>query len=145
MKSDILINRDSYTLKTTLGKMYLGGSKEQFCYTLEDVVRGRGIKIKGHTAIPEGVYNWHITYSNRFKRDMISIYTEPNGYELKSKDISFKGIRIHGGNNHENTEGCPLVAYTKVNEDHIYKTAEKDLLEWAKSVGGKGVIKIVNN
>ena len=145
MESDILIKRDTYTLKSTTGKVYLGGSKEKFCYSLEDVVRAENVKIPGETAIPNGVYNWHITHSNRFKRDMISIYTESNGYELQSKGISFKGIRMHGGNTHVNTHGCPLVAYNKLNDDMIQGTAEKDLLNWAKSVGGKGVIKIENH
>jgi hypothetical protein len=144
MNTDIVIKRSSYSLNTTIGDVYLGGSKEKFCYSLEDTVRGEGIKIPGETAIPNGVYNWHITFSNRFKRDMISIYTEPNGYELKSKGISFKGLRIHGGNKSKDTHGCPLVAYRKLDADTIQGTAEKDLLNWAKSVGGKGVIKIIN-
>jgi hypothetical protein len=143
-ESTIHVFRNSYTLKSTIGHVFLGNSSEKFCYSLEDVVRGRGIKIKGHTAVPEGTYFWHITYSNRFKRKMISIYTEPNGYELKSLGISFKGIRMHGGNTHKNTEGCPLVAFNKLNNDTIQGTAEKELMEWAESVGGKGIINVKN-
>lgn len=142
--SDILLQRNIHTLKSTVGELFLGGSKEKFCYTLEDVVRGTGIKIKGETAIPAGVYKWHITYSNRFKRDMISIYTESNGYELINDGKSFKGIRTHGGNTHVHTHGCPLVAYNKLSDDKIQGTAEKELTKWAKSVGGSGIIKVLN-
>lgn len=145
MESNILIIRNTHTLKSTLGNVYLGDSKEKFCYSLEDVIRGTGIKIKGSTGIPAGTYKWHITRSSRFKRDMISIYTEDNGYELINDGKSFKGIRIHGGNDHTHTHGCPLVAYNRLSDDKIQGTAESDLLAWAKSVGGKGIIKIRNN
>jgi len=145
MESDILIKRKPKSLKSTIGNVYLGNSGEMFCYSLEDIVRGTGIKIHGETAIPEGVYQWHVTYSNRFKRDMISIYTEHNGYELKSNGIEFKGIRMHGGNTSKDTHGCPLVCYNRLNDDTIQGTAEKALTEWAKSVGGSGIIKIRNN
>ena len=144
MESDILIKRNSHTLKSAIGHVYLGNSSEKFCFSLEDVIRGTGIKVYGSTGIPEGVYKWHITHSNRFKRDMISIYTEENGYELINDSKSFKGIRMHGGNTHIDTHGCPLVAYNKINDDTIQGTAEKDLLEWAKSVGGEGIIKVRN-
>ena len=142
MESDILIQREIFTARTTIGDVFLGG--KNFCYSLEDTVRAKGIKVPGETAIPAGIYKWHITYSSRFKRDMISIYTESNGYQLIAEGISFKGLRIHGGNDHEDTEGCPLFAFIKVSDVKIYKTAEKDLLKWARSVGGKGSITIKN-
>ena len=144
MDSDIHIKRNTHTLKSALGHVYLGDSSEKFCYSLEDVIRGKGIKIYGETGIPEGTYNWHITHSSRFKRDMISIYTESNGYELINNGISFKGIRMHGGNDADDSHGCPLVAYNRLSDDKIQGTAEKDLTAWAKSVGGKGKIYISN-
>lgn len=142
MNSHIDIIRDSYTARSTIGKLYTAG--EYFSYTLEDTVRASGIKVPGETAIPAGTYKWQVTHSSRFKRDMICIYTEDNGYELKSQDISFKGLRIHGGNTHENTEGCPLVAKNYINENTIQGTMEKELTAWAKKVGGKGTITIAN-
>lgn len=145
MDSDIKIIRSIYTSRTTIGNVYLGDEAEKFCFSLEDTVRGRGIKIMGETAIPEGKYKWHVTRSHRFKRDMISIYTEPNGYELIAYDIGFKGLRMHGGNTHVDTAGCPLVAFNKVNNSTIHKSAEKKLTEWAKSVGSNGIITFVNS
>jgi hypothetical protein len=106
--------REIYTKQATLGKMYIDG--EYFCYTLEDTVRPNGIKVKHHTAIPEGTYKVTLTYSNRFKRIMALIQDVP----------MFSGIRIHGGNTHENTSGCPLIAYNKLADDKIQGTAEKD-------------------
>jgi hypothetical protein len=75
---------------------------------------------------------------------MISIYTESNGYELINDGKSFKGIRMHGGNDAGDSHGCPLVAYNRLSDDKIQGTAEKDLTAWAKSVGGKGKIYITN-
>jgi hypothetical protein len=144
MESDIKLIRNTYTSKSTGGHVYLGNSVEKFCFSLEDIVRGRGIKVYGETAIPEGEYKWHITYSNRFKRDMISIYSEDNGYELINNDISFKGIRMHGGNDATDSHGCPLVAFNRISDDKIQGTAEKKLTEWAKSVGGKGKFTVIN-
>ena len=144
MESDIYIKRVNHSLKSALGHVFLGDSKEKFCYSLEDVIRGTGIKIHGETGIPAGTYKWHITSSNRFKRDMICIYTEPNGYELINDGKSYKGIRAHGGNTAVDSHGCPLVAYNKISNDKIQGTAERDLTAWAKSVGGSGIIKITN-
>jgi len=144
MDSDIHIKRNTHTLKSALGNVYLGDSGERFCYSLEDVIRGTGIKIHGETGIPAGEYFWHITYSNRFKRDMISVYTESNGYELINDGKSFKGIRMHGGNTAVDSHGCPLVAYNRLSDDKIQGTAEKDLTKWGKSVGGKGKVYITN-
>ena len=123
---NIEVKRDSYTARTTLGKLYIDGI--YFCETLEDTVRPYGIKVKGETAIPEGIsYTIKVTYSSRFKRDMISITTDGN-YTLNAKGIEFKGIRAHGGNTHANTEGCPLVAKNRLNDNTIQGTMESKLL-----------------
>lgn len=138
----IKLKRKTYTVKSTIGELYV--NDEYFCYTLEDVVRGENIKIHGNTAIPSGTYKVILSMSNRFQRVMPMIYTEPNKYELKSKGISFKGIRIHGGNTHLDTHGCPLVAKNKVNDDHIFGSMEKELTEKLESLGGIGSIIITN-
>ena len=123
--------------------MYLNG--EYFSYTLEDVSRGDNIKIPKETCIPEGTYNVDITFSQRFQRDMPMIYNQPNGYQLKSKGISFNGIRLHGGNTNEHTEGCPLVAKNRINNDLIQGTMEKELTAELKKLGSKGFITIIND
>lgn len=126
MIPQINIKRDIFTRLSSSGKMF-DECGEFFCYTLEDEARPKGVKIKSHTCLAPGLYKVKVTYSSRFKRLMPIIYTEPNGYEAKMGGISFKGSRLHGGNTHLNTEGCPLVAYNRINSDKIYKTAEKAL------------------
>ena len=97
MKLELL--RKEFTEKSTIGDFFIDGKR--FCYSLEDVVRD--IKISGETAIPYGVYEVITNYSNRFKKVMPLIKDVPG----------FDGIRIHAGNTAENTEGCPLLGYTK--------------------------------
>ncbi len=133
--------RESFTENTTIGKLYIDGV--YFCYTLEDAVRDEGVKIKGKTAIPRGEYKVKLSRSSRFERTMPMIYTESNEYELKNKGISFKGIRIHGGNTHKNTEGCILVAKRKLNDSTIQGTMEYELTKVLSNVD-KITLEIVN-
>lgn len=91
----IKIVRDTFTDKSTIGKLYIDG--KYFCDTLEDKVREK--KEKGITAIPKGVYDTVLNYSNRFKKIMPQLLNVPN----------FEGIRIHNGNTAENTDGCILL------------------------------------
>ena len=46
---ELLIIRDTYTSKSTIGRLFIDGV--EFCYTLEDIVRPKGIKVYGETAM----------------------------------------------------------------------------------------------
>lgn len=104
----ITVKREFFSDSETLGSMFI--NDKFFCYTLEDFDRKLQAnqssseiafkKIYGRTAIPAGEYRVILSLSNRFKRIM------PEVLNVKG----FAGIRIHGGNTHENTEGCILVA-----------------------------------
>jgi hypothetical protein len=85
----------------TIGELFLDGSDERECFTLEDVVRP--LKIPGMTAIPAGFYEVVVTFSARFKRPLPLLLNVPN----------FDGVRIHTGNTDKDTEGCILVGQTK--------------------------------
>lgn len=110
--------RTDCTDASTIGELFIDGEFQ--CYTLEDVVRPDGDKIKGKTAIPTGEYEVRITYSNRFKREMPLLLDVP----------MFEGIRIHPGNTAADTEGCILVGRVK-GSDRIgeSKAAYAELLE----------------
>ena len=74
MKLEVI--RDTFTDKSTIGKLSLGG--RFFCYTLEDFDRDLNkdgdlldlgeAKVHSKTAIPRGTYKVQLTMSNRFKR-----------------------------------------------------------------------------
>jgi hypothetical protein len=126
----IQIIRTEFFDNTTIGKLYI--NEIEFCWTLEDAVRGYGIKVDKHTAITKGIYKGKISKSHRFKRLMMMIFTEDNGYEIKKGGISFKGVRLHGGNSHENTEACVLIAHKRISSKIIQGSAEKAFLEAVK-------------
>jgi len=88
----------------TIGKMYINNS--WVCDTLEDKVRLLNCyedKVYGETAIPIGRYKVVLSYSNHFKKVLPEILNVN----------FFKGIRIHAGNDKDDTEGCILVGENK--------------------------------
>ena len=79
------------------------------CDTLEDTVRDMNAdgdlldeyeeKIMDRTAIPYAIYELVVTFSPKFKRDMVLV-----------KDVKhFSGVRLHWGRSNKNTSGCPLL------------------------------------
>lgn len=100
--------RESFTDTSTEGKLFVNGTFE--CYTLEDYdreIEKGNEKVYGKTAIPRGIYNIDITFSNHFKKRLPLLINVPN----------FEGIRIHAGNTSEDTEGCILVGSKNINVD----------------------------
>lgn len=104
----LLLLRETFSPISTLGTLYANGVK--IGYTCED--RDRKLeevpaaKIHGQTAIPRGKYRVVLSFSNRFQKIMPEILTVPG----------FSGVRIHGGNTAEDTEGCPLLGSIKTRE-----------------------------
>jgi len=126
--------RDKYSLDTTFGQISLH-YKNFFCYTLEDTVRAPGIKVYGHTAIPENRegYDVGIRFSNKFKREVLILTTEQDGKTIKKDNIKFEYVYAHSGNSHEDTDACILVAYNlDLDNNKIYGSAEKELFKEIK-------------
>lgn len=131
----------------THGELFIQDSQGNwldFCYTLEDKVRdinkdgkfdGDEKKVYGETAIPFGFYHGQVTFSGTFKREMPLIKDVPE----------FQGIRIHGGNDKEDTLGCLLVAHNTDWKGKIWGSAEKELTNLIKQNDkyGKFTIEII--
>ena len=126
---ELLIRRDTYTADTTIGELWYLDEDRFLSYTLEDAVRPYGVKIDKKTAIPCGRYRISLYNSPRFSRDVPIIYNCADKITLKGNGISFIYALIHGGNTHKNTDGCVLVAYNKINDYTIYKTASAEVTE----------------
>lgn len=129
---DIITYRSIFTDTTSIGEIFLPHLKKRFCWSLEDAVRAKGLKITGKTAIFDNVrFKVGIHYSPRFKREMLILYTEKDNITMKIifnfKEIKFTYIYSHGGNDHKDTDGCPLVAFNKISNKIIQGTAEKEL------------------
>ncbi|HEX8178523.1 MAG TPA: DUF5675 family protein [Pyrinomonadaceae bacterium] len=99
---DIKLVRKTFTEESTMGELFVNGKFQ--CFTLEDKVRA--VKIHGKTAIPEGIYEVVVTFSNKFKKPLPLLLNVPN----------FDGIRIHSGNKAADTEGCILVGTSKAQD-----------------------------
>ena len=137
----LVLKRDPSTETSTPGRLFsVNGQNERFiCYTMEDIVRD-GPKIAGKTAIPFGEYQCTISHSARFKRPLPLLHGAPN----------FIGIRIHGGNTSEDTEGCILVGRVRNSADRISVCAPAlaevmGLIETATDRKQKTTIRIVSN
>ena len=126
----LLLLRNHYTETETQGTLLING--QYFCHSLEDPIRFTP-KIKNYTAIPSGLYKVIVTYSPKFKRDMPLILNVPN----------FKGVRMHGGNTHLNTSGCPLLAKYK-GKGKIWGSMEKTLTRRLKACKSEIWIEIIN-
>lgn len=134
------LERDLFTSKSTIGQLWVDGI--EFCFTLEDPVREKegvpvkGWKIQGDTAIPRGIYNVEITYSNRFQRDL----------PILENVEGFTGIRIHPGNTSVDTEGCILVGRTRgenfVGESRAAFNELFSMIEKALGAGDTVVIEV---
>ena len=107
MKAVLTLKRDTYTSKTTIGKLYL--NDVFICDTLEDVCRDMNkdgdlddsgeSKIYGETAIPSGIYKITLAMSPRFKKLL------PLLHDIKN----YSSVLIHHGNWAKDTHGCILV------------------------------------
>ena len=67
-------------------------------------------KVYGKTAIPAERYKITVTFSDKFQKDMLYVNDVPD----------FTGIRIHSGNDAEDTLGCILVGHTIDSSTHIH-------------------------
>jgi len=99
-KIEVVLQREVFSPKFTLGRLTVDG--KHFAYTCEDTDReleAGGVKIPKQTAIPRGYYRLTATFSQRFQKLMPLIVGV----------LQFEGVRIHGGNTSDDTEGCPLI------------------------------------
>lgn len=107
--TELFLKREEEPTKT-FGKLYNGAI--YLCETLEDKVRIE--YVQRETAIPYGRYRLSISYSNRFKKQMILITNVRGGsITYHGEPIDGLGVRIHGGNSEAQSIGCILAGKTR--------------------------------
>lgn len=130
---ELLLIRNTCTNNSTIGDLLIDG--EYFCHTIEDVVRESGEKVSGQTAIPSGKYEVVLSMSRRFKKLLPELLNVPN----------FAGVRMHGGNTSEDTEGCIIVAKNIINNDLVQGNCTQQLIDLLQSKKERHFINILNN
>lgn len=128
----LTIVRINYNDKTTIGRLYI--NNEFFCYTLEDKVRPKGVKVYGETAIPSGKYKVIVSYSPKFKKLLPEILNVP----------MFSGIRMHGGNSSINSSGCVILAKELIDENNVRGNMTEELIKKLQSKKEEHSIEIVD-
>lgn len=132
MEKRIIHKREEFFDTATVGHVYIDG--EPFCWSLEDTVREE--KVYAETAIPYGIYDVRIINSPRFG-EVIQLYNKPD-FSVEGSGMRFTGILVHGGNDVDDTAGCPLVAYNRTGERTIQGAAHKAIRDKVKSWIAKG-------
>ena len=102
---------------------------EHVCQFLEDVARGYGEKVPGATAIPAGRYKLGVThnspmsmrYYNRWPDSWYKGLPTLEWAEDEPMRPRFMNLRVHPGNDHDDTHGCPLTASSVVLVDGDYE------------------------
>jgi len=89
---------------------------------LEDKRQPHGIKVPGETCIPEGTYRVDITRSTRWNKNMLLLYNQSD-LSVERDGVRFTGIRPHGGNDVDDTAGCPLCAYHTDHKGMVWGSA----------------------
>jgi len=110
MTGNVIIQRKIFNVKPVrncIGELFI--NNDFIAYTLEDEVRANNKKIYGKTAIPADKYDIKLIFSPKFKKTLPIIYNDPVTLKIKSGDVEWSGILIHGGNTDEDTLGCILV------------------------------------
>lgn len=109
----VVQQRLKYRKDRTPGEVRISG--ELICVSLEDELRELpGVpveqwKIKERTAIPAGCYTVALVDSPKFGKDTLTLLNVPG----------FEDIRVHGGNDEEDTKGCPIMGTKHDSNDCI--------------------------
>jgi hypothetical protein len=108
----LILTRDIFGTDATLSRLEVdyeaGQGPQPFGFACEDEDRGldqdmplaeiQARKVRAETAIPVGTYKVSRTWSPKYKRMMALVHDVPG----------FQGIRIHAGNDDDDTAGCLL-------------------------------------
>lgn len=140
MKTNLFIKRYDHNQDATLGLMFV---EEKFqCYTLED--QPQEFKVAGETRIPAGTYEIKQCYNSGILQSMKRWFPEGDWIPSIEEVPDFEYIRIHTGNKHTHTNGCPIVGAQAVSGDEFMvlhsRTAYKALWRRLKEAFELGTV-----
>lgn len=137
-----MLERHPAGITCTIGELLV--DEVPFTFTLEDLPRE--MKIPGETRIPAGTYRVVLTESPAAKAGKLWSPHEEHLLPLLLDVPGFSGIRIHAGNNDNDTRGCILVGSWRGGE-FLYNSRDAlsslmDMLEIANIAGRKISIEV---
>jgi hypothetical protein len=121
-----IIQIRKYFPEYTESQLFLPDWEGKPIWVLEDKKQPYGVKVDGMTCIPEGIYNVTVSESTRFKKMMMLLSNQSDG-SIKKDGVTFRGVRPHGGNSTDNTEGCPLLNYVNHGNGKMSGRASDDV------------------
>ena len=131
---NLLLIRDDFSDKSTLGKLYLNG--EMFCQTLELPYLDNQRSI---SCIPEGQYKVRLrTAKESSSRDYLHLLVQ----DVKGRSY----ILVHIGNFPKDTKGCILVGQSR-QQDRVNNSrfAMELLIKEVLNLGGTNINLIIKN
>lgn len=153
MTTDLVLIRDTFTLKMCTGVLHYKGTPLLLAgnkiYFGEDAARPDGVKIQNETAIWAGEYWLAMTFSERFQKVLPLIYNDEATLACVSGKKQFTGVRQHPGNTEADTEACQLTGLGR-NLAGVWQSGDamKLYLPWitelVKNNGGKVRYQIIN-
>jgi predicted neuraminidase len=131
---DLLLIRDTFTDKSTMGELFLNG--ERMCDTLELPYKDNQKRI---SCIPAGEYSVRIRVARESaSRDYVHLLVQD------VKDRSY--ILFHRGNRAEDTRGCILVGQSREQDFVGNSTLAMNLLmKEVLNLGGENINLIIKN
>jgi hypothetical protein len=131
---DLLLIRDTFTNKSTIGELFLNG--ERMCDTLELPYKDNQKRI---SCIPAGEYSVRIRVARESgSRDYVHLLVQD------VKDRSY--ILFHRGNKAEDTRGCILVGQSREQDFVGNSTLAMNLLmKEIINLGGENIKLIIKN
>ena len=131
---NLLIIRDTFTEKSTIGKLYING--KLFCDTLELPYRDNQRSI---SSIPDGEYKVNLRPARQSAtRDYLHLIVE----DVPNRSY----ILFHRGNKPSHTRGCILVGQTRQQDFVGNSTLAMDLLmKEIINLGGENIKLIIKN
>lgn len=131
--TEMSLPRKWLTDKSTIGELSCGARR---CYTLEDRLRAPGVWVPKATCIPAGRYRVIVDRSNRFSAKASTKAGHPVDVflPLLLAVPGHEGIRMHGGNDADDVEGCIIVARHR-EEERVWECAEvlAELISYIRS------------